>query len=243
MTPVEILSKVLSIILLDLVLSGDNAVVIALATRKLEHGERKKAILIGTGGAVILRIVIMLIAIQLLAIPFVKVIGAVLLFYIAYDLVSGGEDDENVKSGTTFLTAVRTIILADFVMSLDNVLAIAGVADGHPAFAMLGLAISIPIVVSFSQIIVKLMNRFPILVWIGGLMIAYTSGTMIIEDKYAEAFVDSIIPNISHTHIIPIAVCVLLIVINLIVKKISKKKQQPPKISGLRLARKRLAVF
>lgn len=164
---IEIVSKILSIILLNLVLSGDNAVVIALATRKLPASSQNKAIVIGTAGAVVLRILLMLIAVELLTVPYVKIVGAVLLFYIAYDLLKSNGEEAAVKSEMTLLSAVRTIIIADLVMSLDNVLAIAGVADGHFGLAVLGLIISIPIVIFGSQIILRLMNRFPWLIWIG----------------------------------------------------------------------------
>lgn len=208
----------LSIIILNLVLSGDNAVVIALATRKLEDKMRNKAIVIGTAGAVALRILLMIVAMQLLEIPFVKVIGSILLFYIAYDLVKSSDNKENesVKSGGTFLAAVRTIIIADLVMSLDNVLAIAGAADGSIVLAIFGVVISIPIVVFCSQIIVKLMNRFPILIWIGALLITYTAGTMMIEDKFAAHELNIIVSGISQTHVIPIVFCILLVLVNLL---------------------------
>lgn len=203
---IEILSKILSIIVLNLVLSGDNAVVIALATRKLPATSQNKAIVIGTAGAVILRILLMLIAVELLTVPYVKIVGAILLFYIAYDLLKSNGEEAEVKSETTLLSAIRTIIIADLVMSLDNVLAIAGVADGHFMLAVLGLIISIPIVIFGSQVILKLMDRFPWLIWIGALLIAYTAGTMLVEDN----FIHHLLRGLSNGHIISFASCVLL---------------------------------
>ncbi|MBO0456169.1 TerC family protein [Enterococcus hulanensis] len=203
----EILSKVLSIIVLNLVLSGDNAVVIALATRKLPRNSQNKAIVIGTAGAVVLRILLMLIAVELLTVPYVKIIGAGLLFYIAYDLLKSNGEEAEVKSETTLLSAVRTIIIADLVMSLDNVLAIAGVADGHFLLAVIGLNISIPIVIFGSQVILKLMDRFPWLIWIGALLIAYTAGSMLVEDN----FIRHLIRGLSNGHIVSIASCILLV--------------------------------
>lgn len=203
---IAMVSKILSIIVLNLVLSGDNAVVIALATRKLPDVSRNKAIIIGTAGAVVLRIILMLIAVELLTIPYVKIVGSVLLFYIAYDLLRSNGEEANVKSETTFFSAVRTIIIADLVMSLDNVLAIAGVADGHFLLAVFGLVISIPIVVFGSQMILKLMDRFPFLIWIGALLIAYTAGSMFVEDE----FIHHILRSLSSGHIVSIASCVLL---------------------------------
>lgn len=203
---IEILSKILSIIVLNLVLSGDNAVVIALATRKLPATSQNKAIVIGTAGAVILRILLMLIAVELLTVPYVKIVGAVLLFYIAYDLLKSNGEEAEVKSETTLLSAIRTIIIADLVMSLDNVLAIAGVADGHFMLAVLGLVVSIPIVIFGSQVILKLMDRFPWLIWIGALLIAYTAGTMLVEDN----FIHHLLRGLSNGHIVSLASCVLL---------------------------------
>jgi YjbE family integral membrane protein len=203
---IAILSKILSIIVLNLVLSGDNAVVIALATRKLPASSQNKAIVIGTAGAVVLRILLMLIAVELLTVPYVKIIGAILLFYIAYDLLKTNEEETEVKSETTLLSAIRTIIIADLVMSLDNVLAIAGVADGHFMLAGLGLIISIPIVIFGSQVILKLMDRFPWLIWVGALLIAYTAGTMLVEDH----FIHHLLRGLSNGHIVSLASCVLL---------------------------------
>lgn len=203
---IAILSKILSIIVLNLVLSGDNAVVIALATRKLPASSQHKAIVIGTAGAVVLRILLMLIAIELLTVPYVKIIGAILLFYIAYDLLKTNGEETEVKSETTLLSAICTIIIADLVMSLDNVLAIAGVADGHFMLAGLGLIISIPIVIFGSQVILKLMGRFPWLIWVGALLIAYTAGTMLVEDH----FIHHLLRGLSNGHIVSLASCVLL---------------------------------
>lgn len=208
----EILSKIGEIIILNLVLSGDNAVVIALATRKLDPGQCKKAIFIGTAGAVVLRILLMFVAMELLMIPFVKIVGSLLLFYIALDLLkSNNEEDSTTKSHATFIGAVRTIIIADLVMSLDNVLAIAGVADGEMVLAIFGLIISIPIVIFCSQIIIKLMDRFPLVIWIGALLIAYTAGNMFIEDPYMHHVLQNIIPKITNSPLIPLAFCGILI--------------------------------
>lgn len=177
---------------------------------------RTRAIIIGTGGAVIFRVLLMLIAIQLLAIPFVKVIGGLLLFMIAFNLVKKGpseDETEQIKGGTTLLSAVGTIIAADFVMSLDNILAIAGAADGQPLLAVFGLAISIPIVVFASQLIAAIMNHFPIIVWIGGLLIAYTAGTMIAGDPFIKLLLSTTMTAIPS---IPIISCVLLLIVTLI---------------------------
>lgn len=208
----DLVTKIVSIVLLDLILSGDNAVVIALATRKLDESKRKQAILIGTGGAILMRVVLMLVAIQLLAIPFVKLIGSLLLLYIAYDLIaSNGEEEQEIEGKDSFMAAIRTIIIADLVMSLDNILAIAGVSADSKALAVFGLAISIPLIVFGSQVILKIMDRFPIVVWIGALLIAYTSGKMFIEDRFAVQTLNQFVPNLSHTIVIPLLFCLILV--------------------------------
>ncbi|WP_010300986.1 TerC family protein [Kurthia senegalensis] len=214
----EFLGKIISIILLDIVLSGDNAVVIALACRKLNPAQRKKAIAFGTIGAVVLRIVLTVVAVWILDIPFVKFVGGLLLLYIAWDLLKSGDENPDIKGNSGLFAAVRTIIIADFVMSLDNVLAVAGVADGHVGLAALGLVISIPIIILGSQVIMKLMEKLPILVWIGALLIAYTAGKMLVEDKYGHRYlVATTIPQMEW--IVPIVVMVLLIAIGLWTKK------------------------
>lgn len=210
----EMISKILSIILLDIVLSGDNAVVIALACRKLDPSQRKKAVLFGTAGAVVLRIVLTVIAVWILDIPFVKFVGGLLLLYIAWDLVKSGDEDPDIKGNSGLWAAVRTIIVADFVMSLDNVLAVAGVANGHVGLAALGLVISIPIIIFGSQVIMKLMEKLPILVWLGGLLIAYTSGEMLVSDKYGHKYlVEALFPQMDW--IVPVFMMVVLIVLGL----------------------------
>lgn len=215
------LAKIASIILLDIVLSGDNAVVIALACRNLAKEQRKKAILLGTGGAIGLRIILTFIAVWLLQIPLVKVAGGLLLLYIAFDLLRSGNEDPDVKSGNNLFAAVRTIIIADFVMSLDNVLAIAGVANGHIGLVALGLLVSIPLIVFGSQIIIKLMEKFPILIWIGALLIAYTAGTMIVDDKYGHQLVEATFPMMEH--IIPVISMLLLIIIGVWTKNLQAR--------------------
>lgn len=208
---IEVITKVLSIILLDIVLSGDNAVAIALATKRLDEQSRKKAIFIGTAGAIVLRVLLMIVAIQILAIPYVKIIGSLLLFYIAYDLLVANEDAKDTSKGTTsFMSAIGTIMLADLIMSLDNILSIAGVASDNQWLALLGLAISIPLIIFGSQLVLGLMDRFPILVWIGALLIAYTAGKMFVEDHLTADFINHIVPNISHTVVVPLVFCVVL---------------------------------
>ena len=182
-----------SIILLDLVLAGDNAVVIAMASRRLPEKLRRKAIYIGTGGAVVIRALMTLIATYLLTIPFLQAVGGLILLPIAFKLLkpsdhSSIEESDKFKASDNFLTAIKTIIIADAAMGIDNVLAIAGAAHGNMLLVLIGLGISIPIVVWGSQIIANLMDRLPILVTIGSAILAYTSATMILHDKIVGTF-------------------------------------------------------
>ncbi len=172
-----------SIIILDLVLAGDNAVVIAMASNKLPANLRKKAIYIGTAGAVLLRLGMTFIAIWLLSIPYLQAMGGVFLLPIAIKLLVPSEHTEQVDAADSLMGAVKTIIIADFIMSIDNVLAIAGAAAGHFILVVIGLIISIPIVVGGSQLIGKVMDRFPVLTYVGAAILGWTSGSMIVHDK------------------------------------------------------------
>ncbi|MCM3784454.1 TerC family protein [Neobacillus mesonae] len=173
---------VMQILMINLVLSGDNAVVIALASRNLPENSRKKAVWWGAFGAVLLRCILTFIAVLILGIPFIQATGGILLLYIAFKLLLEDEGDIRVKESLTLLSAIYTILVADFVMSLDNVLAIAAIADGDLALIVIGIAISIPIVVWGSGIIVNLLQRFPILVFAGSAILAYTAGEMVLSD-------------------------------------------------------------
>ena len=181
-----------SIILLDLVLAGDNAVVIAMASRKLPESLRRRAIYVGTAGAVVIRALMTLIATYLLTIPFLQAIGGLILLPIAFNLLKPNKhslDEVNkFEASSNFATAIKTIIIADAAMGIDNVLAIAGAAHGNMILVLTGLAISIPIVVWGSQIISNLMDRLPILITIGSAILAYTSATMILHDKIVGSF-------------------------------------------------------
>lgn len=211
-----------SIILLDLVLAGDNAVVIAMASRQLPEKLRKRAIYIGTAGAVIIRAIMTLIATYLLTIPFLQAIGGLILLPIAFKLLKpsehGIEEANKFSSSTGFATAIKTIIIADAAMGIDNVLAIAGAAHGNMVLVLLGLAISIPIVVWGSQLISTLMDKLPILITIGSAILAYTAATMILHDKIVGEFLLSISSYM--TYILPILFIGAIVIYS---KKVSKK--------------------
>ncbi|MCC3358437.1 TerC family protein [Bacillus sp. REN16] len=173
----------LKIIAIDIILSGDNAVVIAMATRNLPKEQQNKAIFWGTGGAVILRILFAAIIVYLLKIPFVNVIGGILLLFIAYKVLVEEEAEAHVKSTNGIMAAIGTIIMADAVMSLDNVVAVAGAADGHIGMIALGVLISIPIMIFGSKFIVKAMNKYAWIAYVGAGILAWTAGEMVFKDE------------------------------------------------------------
>ena len=172
-----------SIVLANIVLSGDNAVVIAMAARTLKPEQRVKAIFWGSAAAIVMRIVLTIVAIQLLTLPYLKIIGAVLLVYIGVDLLKG-EDEENGegKEVSGMLAAIRTILIADLVMSLDNVLAVAAAAKGNLPLLVLGLLISIPLIVFGATLLTKVMERFPIIITIGAALLGFLAGEMLLTD-------------------------------------------------------------
>ena len=172
-----------SIILLDILLGGDNAVVIAMAANKLPANLRRKAILIGTGGAVVIRLVMTLIAVWLLTIPFLQALGGLILLPIAVKLLVPAEQEKNVTDSDSLMGAIKTIIIADAAMGVDNVLAIAGASHGSFLLVACGFLISIPIIVGGSTVIGKLMDRFPVILYAGAGLLGWTAGSMIGHDK------------------------------------------------------------
>jgi YjbE family integral membrane protein len=183
------LTALLQIMLVNIVLSGDNAVVIALAARNLPPRHRTMAILWGSGGAIVLRIALTIVAVQLLKIPFLQFLGALLLVWIAIQLlVEEDEKEGEHHAHDNLLGAVKTILIADVVMSLDNTLAIAGVAKGDWTLLIVGLALSIPLIVVGSTVIMKIMDRYPIVVYIGAGLIAWTAGEMIDSDPAVQPY-------------------------------------------------------
>ena len=174
----------LKIIWINIILSGDNAVVIALAARSLPPHQQRKAIFWGSGAAVVLRIALTVVAAKLLALSYLQIIGGCLLLWIGLQLLSNNEEDEGEeKSYSTLMAAVRTILIADLVMSLDNVIAVAAAAHGSTLLLVLGLAISIPLVIFGSTLMIKLMERFPIIVVFGAGLIGWVGGETIMNDN------------------------------------------------------------
>jgi YjbE family integral membrane protein len=177
-----------SIILANVVLSGDNAVVIALAARSLPPRQQSKAIFWGSGAAIVMRIVLTLIAVEMLKWPWLKVVGALLLVYIGISLLSedDGKEGEGHEAGGT-MVAIRTILVADLVMSLDNVLAVAAAAKGNTLLLILGLAISIPLIIFGSTLLLKVMERFPIIITLGAALLGFLAGQMLLTDPAVTA--------------------------------------------------------
>ena len=173
----------MKIIWINIILSGDNAVVIALAARSLPPEQQKKAVFFGSAAAVVLRIILTVVAVKLLALPYLQLIGGVLLLYIGVQLMSeddGGEGE--AKEHGSMAAAIRTILIADLVMSLDNVIAVAAAAKGSTTLLVIGLAISIPLVIFGSTLMIKLMSRFPIIVTLGAALIGWVGGETMVSD-------------------------------------------------------------
>ena len=177
---------VFNIVWIDIVLAGDNAVVIALAVRSLPPRQRKIGIFLGAGAAVVLRGVLTVVTTHLLTVPYLKLVGGVLILWIAFKLLRHGDDHENATQGTAHgvWEAVWMIIVADITMSLDNVLAVGGAARGHNALIIFGLALSIPLVVFGSNLIAGLMTRYQIIVFIGAAILGKVAGEMILTDTF-----------------------------------------------------------
>lgn len=180
-----------SIVLANIVLSGDNAVVIAMAARRLPDHQRNKAIFWGSAAAIVMRIILTLVAVQLLALPYLKLIGAILLVYIGVQLLAEGGDDEEgehkeIKDG--MMVAVRTILIADLVMSLDNVIAVAAAAKGNTPLLIIGLAVSIPLIIFGSTLLMKVMDRYPIIITLGAALLGFLAGEMLATDPALKDF-------------------------------------------------------
>ena len=171
------------IVWINIILSGDNAVVIALAARSLPPEQQKKAVLFGSGAAVVLRIGLTVVAAKLLAMPFLQIVGGLLLLWIGVQLLVDEEGGEQEATGSaSLMAAVRTILIADLVMSLDNVIAVAAAAKGDMVLLILGLAISIPLVIFGSTLMIRLMERFPVIIMLGAALIGWVGGETIASD-------------------------------------------------------------
>ncbi len=197
------------IIMINIVLSGDNAVVIALACRSLPPDKQKKAILAGSVGAIVLRIILTFFAVYLLTLPYLKLVGAALLLWIGVGLLKGDDDEGELEGHSGLAAAIKTIIIADLVMSLDNVIGVAAAAKGNIVLLVLGLGVSIPLIIYGSTIILKLMTRFPVIITVGAALLGWVAGEMAVSDPSIAAWSDA--HHSIHT-IAPILGAVLVVV-------------------------------
>lgn len=205
---------VFKIIMIDVLLSGDNAVVIALACRNLPEVQRKKGILYGVGGAIGLRVMLTFFAVGLLSLPYLKLIGALLLLWIGIKLIlpedeEHGNGNGNIKAEASLWGAVKTIIIADFVMSLDNVIGVAAAAKGNVGLLVFGLLVSIPLIAWSSQLVLKFIDRFPFIIYAGGALLGYVAGEMLVSDVKVGRLLETL-PHAVHW-LIP-AICAALVV-------------------------------
>lgn len=203
------------IILIDILLGGDNALVIALACRNLDERKRRAGIFWGTAAAIVLRILLIFFALSLLSTPFLKIVGALLLIWIGITLLLPAEPgQDSLKAEGTLFGAIKTIIIADFVMSLDNVIAIAGVAygtDHQLAYVVFGLLLSVPIIIWGSTVILKLLDRFPIIILFGAGLLGWIAGGMLTTDVYIQKHFEAVPKTIQWSIEIICAAFVMLI--------------------------------
>ncbi|MDF2669864.1 MAG: Integral rane protein TerC [Paenibacillus sp.] len=185
----DMLSALAVIVMIDLVLAGDNAIVIGMAARNLPKQQQTKAIIWGTVGAVVIRAIATLAVVWLLEIPGLLFVGGLFLLWIAYKLLVDEKDHSNVTAGTTLAAAIRTIVIADAVMGIDNVLAVAGAAHGSYGLVIAGLVISVPIMVWGSTFVLKIMDRFPSAIFIGAAVLALTAGKMLVDEPFVHNWI------------------------------------------------------
>ncbi|TVY00556.1 TerC family protein [Cohnella terricola] len=185
---IDFWSILLTIVFIDLLLAGDNAIVIGLAARSLPKESQRKAVWFGTAGAVLIRVVATMLVVSLLKIPFILAVGGVLLLWIAYKLLVQENAHGDIKAGSTLWAAVRTIIIADAAMGLDNVIAVAGAAHGDYFLVILGLIISVPIVVWGSALFIRLLGKYPWIIYAGSGVLAYTAAKMITHEEEFKVF-------------------------------------------------------
>ena len=200
----------------NILLSGDNAVVIAMASRNLAPQHQKRAIFWGSAAAIIMRIILTIVAVQLLSLPFLKIIGGILLIYIGVQLMAEGDDNDSIESSSNIFQAIKTILIADLVMSLDNVVAVAAAAEKAPEefrmpLILLGLAMSIPLIIFASTLLLKVMERYPIIITIGAALLGYLAGEMFVTDP---AVTDSLHSLMDHPNV-PFQILGILLVVGI----------------------------
>ena len=218
-----------SIILTNIVLSGDNAVVIALASRNLPPAQQKKAIFWGSAAAIIMRVVLTVAAVKLLSLPYLNIVGAALLVYIGVQLLTGDDDEDGHDAKDNIWAAIRTILIADLVMSLDNVVAVAAAAQKGPEgsqlmLLVLGLGLSIPLIVFGSTILLKVMERFPIIIVLGAALLGYLAGEMLVSDPVDHVWFEA---NVPHAHLVfGVLGAVLVVLVGKLLQKRGARSDQ-----------------
>ncbi len=221
----------LEIIGVNIVLSGDNAVVIALAARSLPQRQQRAAIVIGSGAAIVLRVILTTVAARVLALPYLKLVGALLLLWIGVQLLLPGDEDDGsaAQAAGHLMAAVRTILLADLVMSLDNVIAVAAAAHGDLVLLILGLGISIPLIVFGSTAMLKLMDRFPVVIKLGAGLLGYVAGELLLSEPVLDAYDQAAIVRV----LIPWVGAVLVIAIGTwVAAKINAKRRRQKTVAA-----------
>ena len=221
--------SLLQIIWIDILLSGDNAVVIALACRALPQRQRKWGIICGAGAAIVLRVLFATFIAYLLGVPYLKIIGSLLLFWIAVKLMlpEEGGHGGTVKSGNSLLSAVRTIVIADAVMSLDNVIAIAAASHGRVELLILGLLVSIPLIVYGSALVLKALQRFPVLITAGGALLGWIAGEVLVTDPVLVGWIAREAHYLHDWYIAPIAGALFVVVLGLsLARAIEARRRQ-----------------
>ena len=219
------LAALLKIIGVNIILSGDNAVVIALAARSLHGRQQKLAIFWGSAAAILLRVILTVFAVKLLAFPWLKIVGAVLLLWIGIKLLVPEEDEADIAGHSNLLSAIKTILIADLVMSIDNVIAVAAAADAAPAefklsLLVIGLAISIPLIIFASTVLMKLMERFPVIITLGAALLGFVAGEMAITDPVDAEWINA---NAAWMHyVLPAAFAAMVVVVG---KQIAKRQE------------------
>ena len=216
----------MTIIWVNIILSGDNAVVIALAARSLPPKQQKAAVLWGSGAAVVMRIILTIVAVEILKWPYLKLIGAVLLLWIAVKLLVPEDDaGDGIESSSNLITAIKTILIADLVMSLDNVIGVAAAAKGSMVLLILGLLISIPLVIFGATILMRLMERFPIIITLGAAILGWVAGEMAATDPILAEWVND---NASYLHwVAPAAGALLVVVLGKAIAARAEKEHKP----------------
>ncbi|NCW17810.1 MAG: TerC family protein [Betaproteobacteria bacterium] len=198
------------IMVVNIMLSGDNAVVIALASRSLPPKQQKMAIMLGSGAAILLRIVLTVFAVMLMELPYLKLVGGLALLWIAASMLNADQGEGEFESHASLWAAVRTILVADFIMSLDNVIGVAAAAKGNYVLLIIGLVLSIPLIIFGSQIILKLMERFPTIILGGAALLGWVAGDMIIADRVLEPYIAS---HSTLAHWLAPALCAVAVVV------------------------------